>query len=269
MHKGRPVCILWLSADYIASTASILNLLALSIDRYMAITSPLQSLSVRTKSFALTMIALAWLISSLWLLPITLWHYIFPDDELSSLPTSHAANDPHHQQLQHLSQHYLSPNHPSSFFAAHQPSSTRSPANNSNEPHHLAYHYNTSSLNLSLPQNLVASAVAAASGAHCTPPYDKSIVFKITTCIFNFYLPLFALIAINARIYWTIYKSSRGATDSAINTTTTTTNNKNNTGNNDGGGGGPGHIKIRRIYRNNKQEKAFRYFQVSFISYIF
>ena len=42
--KAFPVCQIWLSADYTASTASILNLLTLSLDRYWSITSPLKYL---------------------------------------------------------------------------------------------------------------------------------------------------------------------------------------------------------------------------------
>ncbi|RNA39437.1 histamine H1 receptor [Brachionus plicatilis] len=72
-----PVCLIWLSADYTASTASILNLLTLSLDRYWSITSPLEYLGKRTKSRALIMILIAWSISLLWLVPITGWPYFF------------------------------------------------------------------------------------------------------------------------------------------------------------------------------------------------
>ena len=65
------MCQIWLIADYSASTASILNLLTLSIDRYWSVTSPLKYLGKRTKSRALIMIGLAWLISLLWIFPIT------------------------------------------------------------------------------------------------------------------------------------------------------------------------------------------------------
>lgn len=64
-------------ADYIASTASIFNLLTLSIDRYWSITSPLKYLGKRTKSRALIMIGVAWSISLLWLIPIIGWPYFF------------------------------------------------------------------------------------------------------------------------------------------------------------------------------------------------
>jgi hypothetical protein len=72
-----PVCQVWLSADYTASTASILNLFTLSLDRYWSITSPLKYLGKRTKSRALIMVSLAWSISLLWLLPIIGWPYVF------------------------------------------------------------------------------------------------------------------------------------------------------------------------------------------------
>lgn len=72
---GSSVCQFWLSVDYTASTASILNLLVLSVDRYWSIRSPLKYLRKRTKRRALCMIALAWLASVSWVLPITCWRH--------------------------------------------------------------------------------------------------------------------------------------------------------------------------------------------------
>ncbi|XP_023722853.2 histamine H1 receptor isoform X2 [Cryptotermes secundus] len=73
---GLAVCQFWLSADYTASTASILNLFILSMDRYWSITSPLRYLRRRTKKRAIIMIGLVWIGSALWILPIIGWHYI-------------------------------------------------------------------------------------------------------------------------------------------------------------------------------------------------
>ncbi|CAF0739109.1 unnamed protein product [Brachionus calyciflorus] len=126
-----PVCLIWLSADYTASTASILNLLTLSLDRYWSITSPLEYLGKRTKSRALIMIGLAWSISLLWLLPITGWPYFF---------------------------------------------------------------------NNGIRMNPIDK---------CNTEYDKNILFKVTTAIINFYIPLIAMIAINTKIYIVIHKRYR------------------------------------------------------------
>ena len=62
--------------DYTASTASILNLFVLSLDRYWSVSSPLKYLRKRTRRRALVLIGNAWLVSSLWLIPITTWHYL-------------------------------------------------------------------------------------------------------------------------------------------------------------------------------------------------
>jgi histamine receptor H1 len=63
--------------DYTASTASILNLFILSLDRYWSITTPLKYLRKRTKKRAGLMIGIVWLMSSAWVLPILCWHWFF------------------------------------------------------------------------------------------------------------------------------------------------------------------------------------------------
>ncbi|XP_069142527.1 histamine H1 receptor-like [Argopecten irradians] len=73
---GVAVCQIWIVIDYTASTASILNLFILSVDRYWSVTSPLKYLRKRTKRRALKMISIVWLLSSLWIIPIVSWHHI-------------------------------------------------------------------------------------------------------------------------------------------------------------------------------------------------
>jgi hypothetical protein len=214
----------------------------------MAITSPLQSLSVRTKSFALTMITLAWLISFLWVVPITTWHIFFPppptpqhSDELLSyqtlsLPPQTPTLIGEHQFTLSFSASSPSPLLPANFSSLSNSSSSilSPPSSHSSNSldhdthnhHHDDYHHH--------PQ--------------CTPAYDKSIYFKVGTGIFNFYVPLIALIAINVRIFLTIHRSTRQSDRSD--------SGDNNAASDPLSNGG--HIKIRRIHRNNKQEKAFR-----------
>ena len=55
---GIGLCQLWIAVDYIASTASILNLFILSLDRYWSVTMPLKYLRKRTTNRALVMISL-------------------------------------------------------------------------------------------------------------------------------------------------------------------------------------------------------------------
>ncbi|KAH7636481.1 hypothetical protein HUG17_10451 [Dermatophagoides farinae] len=76
---GLFVCQLWLVIDYTASTASIFNLLILSLDRYWSIRSPLKYLCKRTKKRALAMIGIVWMISALWAIPIIGWHLWYND----------------------------------------------------------------------------------------------------------------------------------------------------------------------------------------------
>ncbi|XP_017798015.1 PREDICTED: muscarinic acetylcholine receptor DM1 [Habropoda laboriosa] len=74
---GPHICDLWLALDYLASNASVLNLLIISFDRYFSVTRPLTYRAKRTTSKAAIMIACAWGISLvLWPPWIYAWPYI-------------------------------------------------------------------------------------------------------------------------------------------------------------------------------------------------
>lgn len=74
---GSFICDTWLSLDYLASNASVLNLLIISFDRYFSVTRPLTYRAKRTNRKAAIMISLAWLISLiLWPPWIYSWPYI-------------------------------------------------------------------------------------------------------------------------------------------------------------------------------------------------
>lgn len=74
---GSFVCDTWLALDYLASNASVLNLLIISFDRYFSVTRPLTYRAKRTTNRAAIMIASAWGISLLlWPPWIYSWPYI-------------------------------------------------------------------------------------------------------------------------------------------------------------------------------------------------
>ncbi|OCT83989.1 muscarinic acetylcholine receptor M1 [Xenopus laevis] len=74
---GPVCCDLWLALDYVASNASVMNLLIISFDRYFSITRPLTYRAKRTPRRAAIMIGMAWFISFvLWAPAIIFWQYI-------------------------------------------------------------------------------------------------------------------------------------------------------------------------------------------------
>ncbi|KAI5623678.1 muscarinic acetylcholine receptor M3-like [Silurus asotus] len=86
---GNLACDVWLAVDYVASNASVMNLLAISFDRYLSVTRPLTYRVSRTNTRAALLIALAWGVSFLlWAPAILFWQHIVgertvPEDQCS------------------------------------------------------------------------------------------------------------------------------------------------------------------------------------------
>ena len=74
---GPLVCDIWLCMDYTVTTASIANLVAICVDRFLSIRKPIFYRNKRTKRVVNGMICVAWIISvTLWTPWIMAWPYI-------------------------------------------------------------------------------------------------------------------------------------------------------------------------------------------------
>ncbi|XP_070573986.1 muscarinic acetylcholine receptor M2-like [Ptychodera flava] len=74
---GEAVCILWLAIDYFLFSASIYNIAAICLDRYLALFYGLWYRRIRTNRFVIKLIATAWILGFVIEVPaITLWEFI-------------------------------------------------------------------------------------------------------------------------------------------------------------------------------------------------
>lgn len=85
---NRNFCTVWISFDIMFSTASILNICAISVDRYMHIKLPFKYYTWMNTKTVVAMITLVWILSALIsFLPINLgWHHDYPLD-VTEIPT--------------------------------------------------------------------------------------------------------------------------------------------------------------------------------------
>ncbi|XP_077995990.1 5-hydroxytryptamine receptor 1A-like [Glandiceps talaboti] len=77
---GSLLCDIWITLDFMCCTASILNLCAISLDRYWAVSRPLQCLKSRSKRRSMIMITVVWMSAVVcWVPAIVAWRIISGD----------------------------------------------------------------------------------------------------------------------------------------------------------------------------------------------
>ncbi|XP_070557959.1 histamine H3 receptor-like [Ptychodera flava] len=75
-HFGKAVCLSWLAVDYFLFTASVYNIAAICLDRYLALFHGLWYRRIRTNSFVIKLIIVAWILGFVIEVPaITLWEF--------------------------------------------------------------------------------------------------------------------------------------------------------------------------------------------------
>ncbi|XP_063726911.1 histamine H3 receptor-like isoform X2 [Symsagittifera roscoffensis] len=72
-YLGRPLCVVWLCCDYMATSTSVFALIMITFDRYLTITRLQSQDSPSKKGAAVGMICVLWLIPALTYIPITVF----------------------------------------------------------------------------------------------------------------------------------------------------------------------------------------------------
>ena len=90
---GDVLCELWLATDVLLCTASILNLVLISLDRYWSVTRAITYVKHRTPRLVITLIAVVWILSMcVCLPPLAGWKR--PQPEKSGFPLCNLSEEP-------------------------------------------------------------------------------------------------------------------------------------------------------------------------------
>ncbi|XP_063046713.1 D(1) dopamine receptor [Engraulis encrasicolus] len=170
-------CDVWVAFDIMCSTASILNLCVISVDRYWAISSPFRYERKMTPRVACVMISTAWTLSVLIsFIPVQLnWH--------KAASAASAAQYHHLNHLQHQ-QHHQSPLLPTSSSATM--ASVMTGTNASTSTGHPS-------------AGSSPTSVVAAASVNCDSSLNRT--YAISSSLVSFYIPVAIMLATYTQIY--------------------------------------------------------------------
>ncbi|CBY24923.1 unnamed protein product [Oikopleura dioica] len=80
-YMGNFACNVWLGVDYVASNASVLNLLIICIDRYLSVNFPVKYRNHRKLVHVKIAMALSWIISAILWGPWVIWQMVDPSQQ--------------------------------------------------------------------------------------------------------------------------------------------------------------------------------------------
>ncbi|XP_035213761.1 probable G-protein coupled receptor No9 [Stegodyphus dumicola] len=242
---GELWCQMWLAVDVWLCTASILNLCAISIDRYLAITRPVHYRTIMSNLRVKLLIAVVWVLSFIICFPpLVGWNDRVKDGEdVTSYNNVTLYNDMH--RLHPLSEYFLESRNNDEYLFGNMTSN---------------YTDDTNGYNASSVIDEIRFVLRNATSRRCPKPQCALITnqgYVIYSALGSFYIPMLVMLFFYYRIYVVALKTSR-ALDRGFRTAKASKNKSSSTSSQDGGGNSDVTLRIHRGRPTNESMVAAR-----------